>query len=313
MGATTATLVVNDGYEDSAADSTTVTVQDTLGPQMVCPGAIAIECQRFLKAYVTLAPATATDACEGPVAVTNDRTRNGADASGWYPMGSTVVTFTATDSLGHVSTCRTTVTVEDTAPPVVSVLAVPSLLWPPTGWMHKVFTFVIANDACDPFPHFGIPGWLPFSDGSASGDAGYDVGGAVPLELADPTGGDAADPPSGGGEDGASCWWLTPHIFLESVTMNEPNLTNDIQGASIGSPDFSMSLRAQRDPNGTGRIYTITYRGTDDAGNPGYGSAKVKVPIHLRDHGHDDHDYVERPRTSPDGDYVRPPGDAGTP
>ena len=43
--------------------------------------------------------------------ITNDYNDGGADASGYYPSGTTIVTYTATDGCGNTSTCTTTVTV----------------------------------------------------------------------------------------------------------------------------------------------------------------------------------------------------------
>jgi hypothetical protein len=41
----------------------------------------------------------------------------------------------------------------------------------------------------------------------------------------------------------------------------------------------AFDLRAERDENGPGRTYTITYRATDACGNAATSSAKVTVPI----------------------------------
>jgi hypothetical protein len=41
----------------------------------------------------------------------------------------------------------------------------------------------------------------------------------------------------------------------------------------------SFKLRAERNENGTGRIYTITYQATDDCGNTTIQSATVSVPV----------------------------------
>jgi cysteine-rich repeat protein len=57
--------------------------------------------------------------------------------------------------------------------------------------------------------------------------------------------------------------------------------TNDIQGAEIGTADFEVQLRAERDSTGTGRTYTLTYQATDDSGNPASSSATVAVPYSM--------------------------------
>jgi len=72
---------------------------------------------------------------------------------------------------------------------------------------------------------------------------------------------------------------------LSSVTSNEPDnglgdgdTPNDIQGFIIGTMDTGGLLRAERSGRGTGRIYTLIYRGMDIAGNPASCSATVTVP-----------------------------------
>ena len=62
--------------------------------------------------------ADANDDC-GVQTFENDRTPGGGDASGDYPCGDTVVTFTATDVQGNVGTCRTTVAVAGTGVPTL--------------------------------------------------------------------------------------------------------------------------------------------------------------------------------------------------
>ena len=44
------------------------------------------------------------------------------------------------------------------------------------------------------------------------------------------------------------------------------NTTQDIQGAEFGTPDTNFLVRAERSGNGD-RVYTVTYKVTDNAGN----------------------------------------------
>jgi pimeloyl-ACP methyl ester carboxylesterase len=76
-----------------------------------------------------------------------------------------------------------------------------------------------------------------------------------------------------------------PSVELLSITANEPvngtgdgNTVGDIAGADFGTDDRAFSLRAERSGTGTGRIYTITYRARDAAGNTTTASATVTVP-----------------------------------
>lgn len=78
-----------------------------------------------------------------------------------------------------------------------------------------------------------------------------------------------------------------PNVVLISVTSNEPDdahgsgdghTKGDIQGVDIGTPDFSILLRAERLGKGDGRIYSITYFATDDSGNQATRELTVTVP-----------------------------------
>jgi hypothetical protein len=74
---------------------------------------------------------------------------------------------------------------------------------------------------------------------------------------------------------------------LASVTSDEPDdapgggdgrTAGDIRGASIGAPDTSVTLRAERDGKGAGRHYTLTYTATDDSGHAAVATLVVTVP-----------------------------------
>ena len=76
-----------------------------------------------------------------------------------------------------------------------------------------------------------------------------------------------------------------PPITLTSITSNEPdngkgdgNTEPDVQGATFGAADFAFQLRAERNGNGSGRVYTITYTVTDGSGNAVSTSAQITVP-----------------------------------
>lgn len=72
---------------------------------------------------------------------------------------------------------------------------------------------------------------------------------------------------------------------LTSVTSNEPDnglgdgdTVGDIQDAALGTPDTQISLRAERQGSGDGRIYTVTYTATDASNNGDQAVAVVVVP-----------------------------------
>jgi len=81
-----------------------------------------------------------------------------------------------------------------------------------------------------------------------------------------------------------------PTVELVSVTSNEPDnglgdgdTANDVSGASLGTDDRSVQVRAERAGPGSGRVYTFVYRVTDASGNATEATATVTVP---HDQGH---------------------------
>ena len=78
-----------------------------------------------------------------------------------------------------------------------------------------------------------------------------------------------------------------PAVILASVSSDEPddangggdgNTPNDIQDAAVGSADFDLQLRAERDANGAGRHYEVGYVATDCFGSTAAASATILVP-----------------------------------
>jgi hypothetical protein len=72
---------------------------------------------------------------------------------------------------------------------------------------------------------------------------------------------------------------------LDSIISSEPDnglgdgdKAGDISGAALGTSDTTFALRAERSGSGPGRVYMVTFRATDPAGNSGTGSAVVRVP-----------------------------------
>lgn len=73
-------------------------------------------------------------------------------------------------------------------------------------------------------------------------------------------------------------------VVLDSVVSSEPDnglgdgdTENDIQGAEVGTADFSFMVRAERSGHGKGRTYTATYVATDESGNSATASGETKV------------------------------------
>ncbi len=96
-------LSVDDGKGGFASDQVQIIVQDTTPPSLTLPADIEVVAQG-LETTVTLGAASVDDIF-GPVELTNN-------APAVFPIGETIVTYTATDANGNVSTAEQKVVVK---------------------------------------------------------------------------------------------------------------------------------------------------------------------------------------------------------
>jgi len=118
VGTTTITWTVTDANGHTAECTMTVTVNDTESPIIICPGDIATTTDAGVcGAEVTVPQPEASDNC-GVDQMTNDFTGS-ANASGFYPVGTTTVTWTVTDAHGNTAICQMNVVVTDNENPTI--------------------------------------------------------------------------------------------------------------------------------------------------------------------------------------------------
>lgn len=111
---TTVTCEASDTSSNTATSNFLVTVNDTIAPVVIPPGDISVEATGP-GTTVSIGEALATDAV-GVTFLTNN-----APVS--FPVGATTITWTARDAAGNVGNALSTVTVNDTKPPVFPSLA----------------------------------------------------------------------------------------------------------------------------------------------------------------------------------------------
>ncbi len=112
-GITTVTWTATDASGNTATCTQIVTVTDDILPTITCPPNVQAQSNSGCAATgVNLGTANASDNCNG-VALTNN-------APAAFPIGTTTVTWTATDASGNIATCNQTVTVADAIAPVIS-------------------------------------------------------------------------------------------------------------------------------------------------------------------------------------------------
>ncbi|SHF19446.1 gliding motility-associated C-terminal domain-containing protein, partial [Mariniphaga anaerophila] len=110
IGTTVVTWTVTDESGNSATCSMTVTVTDEEDPFISCTEDIEVTAEAGECEADVLVPALAEVGDNCNFTYTNDF-NGGTDASGTYPVGTTVVTWTVTDGSGNTATCSVTVTV----------------------------------------------------------------------------------------------------------------------------------------------------------------------------------------------------------
>ncbi len=109
LGQTTVTCTATDGAGNQAAGTFTITVRDSVPPTLIGPPDITVEEGGPSGTPVDLGTPTAGDICDADVAVPND-------APALFPVGTTIVTWTATDDSGNTSRAQQRVTVVPTSP-----------------------------------------------------------------------------------------------------------------------------------------------------------------------------------------------------
>ena len=220
LGATSVTWRGTDDSSNSDTDLQSVTVVDTTPPSLTAPSDIVKECTSSLGTPVTLGAATTNDICWSSVAVSNN-------GPALFPLGMTMVNWTATDGSNNSTIVPQKVTIQDTTPPTLTVSVTPSVLWPPDHRLIRIRANISVSDICDP----------------------------------------------------------NPTVRLISITSNEPDeglgdgdTSSDIQGAAFGTDDRQFFLRAERSGLGNNRIYTIKYEARDQSGNTTIVQVTVTVP-----------------------------------
>jgi len=92
------------------------------------------------------------------------------DAPDLFPLGTTVVTWTATDASGNVASDTQAVVVVDTTPPDILVSVDPSVLWPPNHQLVPVTATVEVSDICDANPQVWLESLISSEADNGNGD-----------------------------------------------------------------------------------------------------------------------------------------------
>jgi hypothetical protein len=147
LGTTLVTVTAKDAAGNTVTGTLTVIVHDTTGPTISSVSAnLTIEATSAAGAIVSYAAAVASDATGTP-------TISYSKPSGsTFAIGTTIVTVTATDGWGNVSTRTFTITVRDTTAPVFTSAPPSVITVNATSAAGAIVTYApaIATDAVGP-------------------------------------------------------------------------------------------------------------------------------------------------------------------
>ena len=173
------TTPVNCTTQAGPACNFSITVNDTEDPVVTCPGNITVSNDPGLcSAVVNPGTATAADNCAG-VTVQGVRS-DGLALNAPYPVGTTTITWTATDASNNTDACNQTITVNDTEPPLITAAVAQACLWPPNHDFSNVGLTLAVADNCTPSAQIVVdvkvtsderPGGKTKGDGNFSPDA----------------------------------------------------------------------------------------------------------------------------------------------
>jgi hypothetical protein len=290
-GTTTITWTATDSSNNTASCAQTITVNDTEAPTISCPANITVNDEPgTCAAHVNPGTATASDNC-GSATVTASRS-DGHPLTDPYPDGTTTITWTATDPSGNHSSCTQTITVRDDDPPTITFNNL-TIFFNNTTIVFNTNS-VTVNGVTHPFNGVSYTD----DDGRSFSFNGQTIsitinghttsytlsGNTIVLwtpthqyqtvKVADLVASAHDDCDPGVDRD---------DVDIPQATSDEPE---DIAGGGDGSTlnDIviapgckSVQLRAERDGNGNGRVYTIKLRVRDVSGNTTTVESKLKI------------------------------------
>jgi cysteine-rich repeat protein len=302
LGSATLAYRANDPAGNQATCTTTVTVQDTTAPLLICPPPAVAECAGNGQAVVDPGDASTIDGCT--TATVSEV------APGSYPLGTTPVGYTAIDQAGNQAQCSGSVTVLDSIAPMVTCPApIVAECTSPSG-AQVTPASATASDSCTgtsitgPSAGFYPLGTTPVAY-VARDSTGNEAACSSPIQVVD------TQPPTVGVTPPAPLFpvdgeYRTINLADCGVTVQDTcggSLTLEQAGAQItcvtsdevddkpNNPDdgntvndivivssTQVKVRAERLQQGDGRVYEIKFRVRDASGNVSNGVCPVAVP-----------------------------------
>jgi len=318
FGPHTITLKVTDPSGDFSEDTVSINIVDTTDPMITAPpnvtvntGPSASSCGVVIN-DATLGSATASDGCSTSVTVT----RTGVPSGNNFPVGTTIVTYTADDGHGHTKSAQQSVTVIDNTPPTLSVPANIVVNAPANSCSANVNPgTATAGDNCPGVTVVGTrsdsqPLNAPYPVGTTTitwkatdahsnvttGTQTVTVNDATPPTIVLTTNAISLGSPNhqyqtltiadlvASASDGCD-----PSVDINDVVISQATSDEEEDAAGAGdgntlndiviAPDCkSLQLRAERQGSGDGRVYHIILKVKDSSGNVATAVRTIVVP-----------------------------------
>ncbi|QTN38259.1 HYR domain-containing protein [Cryomorphaceae bacterium] len=254
IGTTAISYQATDDAGNTSQCTFTVTVSDQEAPVLSCPSNITVSSTgSSCNAIVSYPFPTATDNCPGQVTIA----QSGNSSSGIYPVGTTSITFTATDASGNTSTCSFSITVT----PSITVSLGPAVT------ECSVATLV---------PQAPSGGTYQWSTGSNASLLTVTQSGTYSVTVTYPGGCSASDAVSVTitGNPNVSISGMPPNNFY-CLDLPALTLTGSPAGGTFSGPGMTGN---SFDPAASGSgTFTIFYNYTDANGCSGQASEQITV------------------------------------
>jgi hypothetical protein len=254
LGTTPVRLTVVDPSGATSQANGSVTVVDTTAPAITCAAPITVSAPPGACSAPVPIATTASEACSPSVTIVSTHPTESI-----FPVGTTTVTFTATDAAANSASCPVVVTVLDNEAPSVSNLSVD------VGRPRRPGDDADESDARRQDDTSETDGWNG-KDGREGSDDRDDkdrsrrvVDVTVNYDLGD--------------NCGASC--VLTVAALEPV---KPDRSDNMPPEWTIIDAKHVQFSVERSGHGLGRLYTLTLTCTDVAGNVTVKTATVRVP-----------------------------------
>jgi hypothetical protein len=282
IGSTTITYVGTDPLGNSASATQLVTVSDTTPPTVKTPADVAAATGpgnltgTILIADPTLGAATATDNS----GIAQVVVRSGVPAGNLFPIGTTAITYTATDAANNTATAVQHVVVSDTTPPTITA--------PPAVTVSTTDATATTGD--------DVLGTATAADNSGEvtvSRSGVPAGNAFPIGVTTIT----YTATDGAGNTATATQFVTvndvappvitaPAAVIAGTGPGNPGATVLVNDATIGAAtatdNSSATITVNRSGVPSGNLFpigvtTITYSASDPSGNSATATQTVTV------------------------------------